>query len=66
MCSKAVKEIAAQRGTTTGRILSDLVRKTLETLPREEIRNGAPLGPVRPSGYPPLTLAVVNGLRDES
>ena len=63
---QAAKEIAANRGTTAGRVLSDLARKALE--PTEsvvEVRNGVPLLPPLPKGSPPLTMELVNRLRDE-
>jgi hypothetical protein len=44
---QAVKEIAARRKTTAGRVLSDLARQSLEFA---EIRNGVPLMPRRPKG----------------
>jgi hypothetical protein len=62
---QAAKEIAANRGTTAGRVLSDLARKALEPTESVEIRNGVPLMPRRPKGSPPLTMELVNRLRDE-
>ena len=58
----AVKEIAACRKTTAGRVLSDLVRQSLEV---GEIRNGVPLMPRRPRGSASITMKMVNRLRDE-
>jgi hypothetical protein len=63
---QAAKEIAANRGTTAGRVLSDLARKALEPTTSVEVRNGVPLMPRRPKGSPPLTMELVNRLRDES
>jgi hypothetical protein len=63
---QAAKEIAANRGTTAGRVLSDLARKALEPTETVEVRNGVPLMPRRPKGSPPLTMELVNRLRDES
>jgi len=63
---QAAKEIAANRGTTAGRVLSDLARQALEPTTNAEIRNGVPLMPRRPKGSPPLTMEIVNRLRDES
>ena len=63
---QAAKEIAANRGTTAGRVLSDLARKALEPTESGEIRNGVPLMPRRPKGSPALTMELVNQLRDES
>lgn len=63
---QAAKEIAANRGTTAGRILSDLARKALEPKRAPRVRNGVPLLPRRPRGKPRPTLEAVNRLRDES
>jgi hypothetical protein len=62
---QAAKEIAANRGTTAGRVLSDLARKALGPAESVEIRNGVPLMPRRPKGSAPLTMELVNRLRDE-
>ncbi len=63
---QAAKEIAANRGTTAGSVLSDLARKAL-TPPAKGARerNGVPLMPRRPRGSPRPTLETVNRLRDE-
>jgi len=48
---RAVKEIARLRGNTTGAILSERARETLErerSGPAPEVRNGVPLLPPRP------------------
>jgi hypothetical protein len=63
---QAAKEIAANRGTTAGRVLSDLARKALAPTRRESVRNGVPLLPrQRRKGSPLPTLEMVNRLRDE-
>ena len=62
---QAAKEIAVNRGTTAGRVLSDLARKALQPAESTEIRNGVPLMPRRPKGSPPITMEMVNRLRDE-
>jgi hypothetical protein len=62
---QAAKEIAASRGTTTGRVLSDLARKALEPKQVPSVRNGVPLLPSRPKGSTHPTMALVNKLRDE-
>jgi hypothetical protein len=62
---QAAKEIAANRATTTGRVLSDLARKALEPKRSPQVRNGVPLMPRRPKGSPRPTLEHVNRLRDE-
>jgi hypothetical protein len=62
---QAAKEIAAQRGVTAGRVVSDLIRKALEPAAgAARLRNGVPLLSRRP-GAPVLTMARVNELRDE-
>lgn len=62
---QAAKEIAAARGTTAGKVLSELVRKALSPGRSPKIRNGVPLLPRRPAGSPPLTMERVNELRDD-
>ena len=60
-----VKEIAKQRKTTAGGVVSSLLRESLQ--PKNfnlEYRNGIPLLPRRPSG-PVVTAELVNRLRDE-
>ena len=63
---QAAKEIAANRATTTGRVLSDLVRKALEPKRAPRVRNGVPVMPHRPKGGPRPTLDLDNRLRDEA
>ena len=62
---QAAKEIAANRGITAGRVLSELARKSLEPRRASGVRNGVPLLPRRPGGRPRPTLEFVNRLRDE-
>ena len=61
----AAKELAAKGRKTIGEVLSALAR---EALRRQEqarrTRNGVPLLPVRP-GAKPITLELVNQLRDD-
>jgi hypothetical protein len=60
-----VKEIAHQRKTTAGSVVSSLLRESLQ--PKEfklAHRNGVPLLPRRPHG-PVVTVETVNRLRDE-
>jgi hypothetical protein len=59
------KEIAASRGTTAGRVLSDLARRALKPKRVPSVRNGVPLLPSRPKGSTRPTMALVNKLRDE-
>ncbi len=63
---EAAKELAAARGTTAGRVISDLVRQALEARPRVAMRNGVPLLPARTAGSRRPTMAQVNTLRDEA
>lgn len=62
---QAAKEIAAMRKTTTGKVVSELLRRSLERRTGElGERNGVPLLPPR-HGERPVTLEAVNRLRDE-
>ena len=63
---ETAKELAAKRGTTAGRVLSDLARSALA--PRNRIahkRNGVPVLPQRRDGRL-VTPEIVNRLRDEA
>jgi hypothetical protein len=62
---QAAKEIAANRGTTAGKVLSDLARKALTSTRNAGERNGVPLMPRRPKGSERPTMETVNRLRDE-
>jgi hypothetical protein len=63
---QAVKELASARGVTAGRMLSDLARKALQPAAETaRVRNGIQLMPRRPAGSPPITMKMVNELRDE-
>ncbi|MGA9724706.1 MAG: hypothetical protein WBQ86_19775 [Candidatus Binatus sp.] len=63
---ESVKELATRRGTTAGRVLSELARSALAPHGRSpRKRNGVPVLPIR--GETDLvTSAAVNRLRDES
>jgi hypothetical protein len=64
---QAAKEIASVRGTTAGKVISDLVRQALEpAAAAAQVRNGVPLMPRRPAGSPPVTVKMVEDLLDES
>lgn len=63
---QAAKDLAANRGTTAGKVLSELARKALEPRGRPRVRNGVPLLARRPAGGPKPTLELVNRLRDEA
>jgi hypothetical protein len=60
---QAVKELAAFRGSTAGKVLSDLARAALAPAVTARVRNGVPLLPLRP-GATRLTMKQVNELRD--
>ncbi len=59
------KELARQRGVSTGKALSALARQAL--MPRQTMatRNGVPLFPIQPDAGV-VTMEIVNQLRDES
>jgi hypothetical protein len=62
---EAAKELARLRGTSAGKVVSELVRKALEpTAGVASVRNGVPLLSRR-SGPPVMTMKLVNELRDE-
>lgn len=62
----AAKELAIAHGLTAGKVLSGLARKGLETPKKPtKVRNGVPILPPRPAGSPPVTMALVNQLRDD-
>jgi len=61
---QAAKELAAVRGLTAGRVISDLARTALAPSRPARTRNGVPLLPPRPSGAPRPTMKLVNDLRD--
>ena len=64
---QAAKEIASVRGTTAGKVISDLVRKALApNADSATVRNGVPLMPRRPAGSPPITVKFVEALLDEA
>jgi hypothetical protein len=58
------KELAAQKRVSTGKIVSDLMRQALAPKKAPRMRNGVPLLEPRP-GARPITLELVNELRDE-
>lgn len=62
---QAAKEIAASRGSSAGKILSELARKALAPSGTEAVRNGVPLLPRRALAEPKPSLETVNRLRDE-
>jgi len=61
----AAKEIAAARGSTAGKVVSDLVRQALTPTRTGRLRNGVPVLRGRPPGAPRPTMTQVNELRDD-
>jgi hypothetical protein len=61
----AAKELAAARGTTAGKIVSDLVRQALTPRRAARLRNGVPVLSNRPAGATRPTMKRVNDLRDD-
>lgn len=62
----AAKELAAARRIPMGRLISDLLRTAMAPKRRpDQIRNGVPLLPATP-GRGPVTMSLVNRLRDDS
>ncbi len=61
----AAKEIARQQGTTLGRVLSDLARKSLTQRSTVSSKHGLPQFPIQPDAGV-VTLELVNQLRDEA
>jgi hypothetical protein len=62
---QAAKQLAEHRGTTAGKVLSELARKALAPKTRATVRNGIQLSPRRQAGSPRPTLTLVNRFRDE-
>lgn len=61
----AAKGLAAQHHKSLGEVISDLSRQALRPVDTgKRLRNGIPLLPVR-SDATPVTLEIVNQLRDE-
>jgi hypothetical protein len=65
---QAAKELADLRGSTAGRMLSELARRGLRSpdATRAGLRNGVPVMPRRPPGARRMTMGRVTELRDES
>lgn len=64
---QAAKELADLRGSTAGKMLSELARRGLQHAGSTEdgVRNGVPLMPRRAAGSARITMTRVNALRDE-
>ena len=58
------KAIARQQDRSLGEVISDLARRSLRRPQSESSRNGIPLLSSQP-GTPPVTLEIVNALRDD-
>lgn len=63
---QAAKELAEARGSTAGKVLSELARLGLVRPVLGTERNGVPLLPRRKPGDPKPTMKLVNELRDEA
>ena len=61
---QAAKELAAARKKTTGQVISELARKSLDPTVTYTMRNGVPVIPHIP-GTPLMTLADVERMLDE-
>lgn len=61
----AAKDLARRRGTSIGKVLSELARQALSRREGAAERNGVPLFPIR-AGAGVVTLELVNELRDEA
>ena len=63
---QAAKELAAARGSTAGKVLSELARRGLARAGEAaQVRNGVPLLAPRGAGEPRVTMRRVNELRDD-
>ena len=58
------KELASQRKTSIGKVVSELMRAALKPKKAPRFRNGIQLLESRP-GSPRMTMEMVNRLRDE-
>lgn len=62
---QAARQLAANRKSSVGKVLSELARQGLEPRRKLRVRNGVPVLTARPRGARKPTLDVVNTLRDE-
>lgn len=60
---EAAKQLARQRGSTAGQIVSELMRQALQPQAAARVRNGVMLFEPKP-GAKPSHLKLVNDLRD--
>jgi hypothetical protein len=61
---QVARQLAQQRKTTIGQVISQLVRKAMEPKSAPRMRNGVLLFDVKPGARKP-SMALVNRLRDE-
>ena len=62
----AARELADLRGSTAGKVLSELARKGLVPTRTSRVRNGVPVLPRRREDAARPTMQLVNRLRDET
>lgn len=60
---RAAEKLARDQNRSVGEVISELARRSLPTEQRINRRNGFPLLPER--GGPPVTMELVNALRDD-
>jgi hypothetical protein len=60
---QVARQLARQRRTTMGQVVSELVRQAIEPRPGGRLRNGVPVFPLKPGAKKPH-LELVNQLRD--
>lgn len=61
---QAAKQMARMRSLPIGTVISDLIRKGLESGCKIRIEDGFPVFDI-PPGAPPITLEMVKSLEDE-
>jgi len=62
---QVARQLGAQRGTSLGQVISELVRKALAPKAASRVRNGVPLFAPKARAKQ-VRLALVNKLRDET
>ena len=61
---QVARQLAQQRQTTMGQVISQLVRKAMDPTSAPHVRNGVLLFDLKPGARKP-SMALVNRLRDE-
>jgi hypothetical protein len=61
---QVARQLAQQRKTTMGQVISQLVRKAMDPTSAPRVRNGVLLFDLKPGARKP-SMALVNRLRDE-